>query len=166
MSCCRRLFSAALLFTTSYAQLTLPNPAWLPPNASEGAVPSNKSGSSNPQWSTLLGEGLYFYEAQRSGYLPSSNRVSWRNSSALQDGSDVGYNLTGGYYDAGGNYFIEFLTQPVCLRAYEQIMSSTHFHWYVIQPRGIMIMTIYIFSSSVIYNYVYLLGCDRLWPRL
>ncbi|XP_066945456.1 endoglucanase E-4-like [Macrobrachium rosenbergii] len=42
-----------------------------------------------------------FYEAQRSGPLPSDQRVTWRWDSALGDGSDVGHDLTGGYYDAG-----------------------------------------------------------------
>ncbi|KAG0712828.1 Endoglucanase A [Chionoecetes opilio] len=42
-----------------------------------------------------------FYEAQRSGKLPASQRVTWRGDSALDDGSDVFRNLSGGYYDAG-----------------------------------------------------------------
>ncbi|KAI9276405.1 Six-hairpin glycosidase-like protein [Sporodiniella umbellata] len=37
----------------------------------------------------------------RSGKLPADNRVSWRNDSALTDGSDVHLDLSGGYYDAG-----------------------------------------------------------------
>ncbi|WP_309380989.1 glycoside hydrolase family 9 protein [Cerasicoccus frondis] len=48
-----------------------------------------------------LQKSLYFYEAQRSGELPEDNRVSWRGDSALDDGSDVGLDLSGGYYDAG-----------------------------------------------------------------
>ncbi|KAK7072703.1 hypothetical protein SK128_023021 [Halocaridina rubra] len=42
-----------------------------------------------------------FYEAQRSGPLPADQRVTWRRDSAVNDGSDVGHDLTGGYYDAG-----------------------------------------------------------------
>merc|ERR1719378_1918927 len=38
---------------------------------------------------------LQFYEAQRSGKLPSDNRVPWRGDSALDDA------VPGGYYDAG-----------------------------------------------------------------
>ncbi|KAL1191431.1 Endoglucanase 14 [Cardamine amara subsp. amara] len=45
---------------------------------------------------------LYF-EAQRSGKLPSNQRVTWRGDSALRDGSDVHVDLTGGYYDSGDN---------------------------------------------------------------
>lgn len=40
-----------------------------------------------------------FYEAQRSGDLPGDQRVTWRQDSAMGDGSDVGKDLTGGYYD-------------------------------------------------------------------
>lgn len=84
------------------AQLPLPNPPFMPPNASAGAVPSRGGAVPNPQWSSLLGDLLYFYEAQRSGKLPADNRVNWRNDSALSDGQDVDLDLTGGYYDAGG----------------------------------------------------------------
>jgi len=89
--------AAALLLNTallSLAQLPLPNPPYLPPNASFGAVPS-LGGYPNQQWTNLLGDLLYFYEAQRSGNIPSSHRVSWRNSSALDDGKDAGLDLTG-----------------------------------------------------------------------
>lgn len=48
-----------------------------------------------------LQKSLWFYEAQRSGALPEDNRVSWRGDSALDDGQDVGLDLTGGWYDAG-----------------------------------------------------------------
>ncbi|KAJ3937300.1 MAG: glycoside hydrolase family 9 protein [Lentinula lateritia] len=93
-----------------YAQLSLPSPPWLPANASAGAVATTGSNTSvpNEQWSTLLGDLLYFYEAQRSGKLPSNNRVSWRNDSATSDGSDVGLDLTGGYYDAGDYIKVSF----------------------------------------------------------
>ncbi|WP_156152249.1 glycoside hydrolase family 48 protein [Flammeovirga sp. OC4] len=48
-----------------------------------------------------LQKSLFFYEAQQSGKLPEWNRVTWRDDSALDDGSDVGLDLTGGWYDAG-----------------------------------------------------------------
>ncbi|KAJ6629127.1 glycoside hydrolase family 9 protein [Mycena sp. CBHHK59/15] len=82
------------------SQLPLPEPPFLPPNATNGAQTS--SGYPNPQWTTLLGNLIYFYEAQRSGNLSSTHtRVPWRNSSAVDDGEDVGLDLSGGYYDAG-----------------------------------------------------------------
>ncbi|NYI03488.1 glycoside hydrolase family 9 protein [Allostreptomyces psammosilenae] len=48
-----------------------------------------------------LQKSMFFYEAQRAGDLPTDNRVNWRGDSALEDGSDVGLDLTGGWYDAG-----------------------------------------------------------------
>ena len=83
------------------AQLSLPSPAWLPPSPDFGATPSSGNSTPNPHWSTLLGNGLFFYEAQRSGRLPDTNRVSWRNDSCTNDGQDVNLDLSGGYYDAG-----------------------------------------------------------------
>jgi len=88
-----------------FAQVSLPNPPYLPPNATFGTQPSNFSGitptNPNPHWPSLLGNLLWFYEAQRSGKLPSTNRVPWRNSSTVDDGRDVDLDLSGGYYDAG-----------------------------------------------------------------
>lgn len=55
-----------------------------------------------------LQKSLFFYEAQQSGPLPDWNRVSWRGDSALNDGSDVGHDLTGGWYDAGDHVKFNF----------------------------------------------------------
>merc|ERR1711962_413796 len=52
-------------------------------------------------YSQVLCMSFLFYEAQRSGPLPADQRVTWRGDSALDDGSDVGHDLTGGYFDAG-----------------------------------------------------------------
>ena len=46
---------------------------------------------------------LLFYECQRSGPLPKTNRIYWRHDSMLDAGADNGVDLTGGYYDAGDN---------------------------------------------------------------
>jgi endoglucanase len=96
------LLILALWAQSVLAQLPLPSPPFLPPPTASGAATSAQNSIPNSQWSTLLGNALYFYEAQRSGRLPSTNRVSWRNNSAVNDGSDVGLDLSGGYYDAGG----------------------------------------------------------------
>ncbi|KAF3779728.1 Endoglucanase 19 [Nymphaea thermarum] len=50
-----------------------------------------------------LSKSILFFEAQRSGYLPSTQRVTWRSNSGLQDGKANGVDLVGGYYDAGDN---------------------------------------------------------------
>ncbi len=52
-------------------------------------------------YAEALQKSLYFYDAQRSGKLPENFRVRWRGDSALTDGSDVGRDLAGGFYDAG-----------------------------------------------------------------
>ncbi|HKR21207.1 MAG TPA: glycoside hydrolase family 9 protein, partial [Pyrinomonadaceae bacterium] len=55
-----------------------------------------------------LQKSIWFYEAQISGPKPSWNRVSWRGNSAMSDGSDVGRDLTGGWFDAGDNVKFNF----------------------------------------------------------
>lgn len=69
-----------------------------------GLVPSPqtaKAAISSYNYAEALQKSILFYEAQRSGKLPANNRISWRGDSGLKDGSDVGYDLTGGWYDAG-----------------------------------------------------------------
>jgi endoglucanase len=48
-----------------------------------------------------LQKSFLFFEANRSGDLGKDNRIEWRSDSATKDGSDVGRDLSGGYYDAG-----------------------------------------------------------------
>ena len=48
-----------------------------------------------------LQKAILFYEFQMSGKLPDNMRTNWRGDSCLQDGSDVGLDLTGGWFDAG-----------------------------------------------------------------
>lgn len=50
-----------------------------------------------------LTKSILFFEAQRSGYLPHNQRVTWRANSGLTDGKASGVDLIGGYYDAGDN---------------------------------------------------------------
>lgn len=52
----------------------------------------------------VLGLSLLFYEAQRSGKLPAENRISWRGDSAVNDVSPSGSDVSGGWYDAGGEF--------------------------------------------------------------
>lgn len=49
----------------------------------------------------VINMSLMFYEAQRSGSLPSTNRINWRGDSALHDVTPNNQSLVGGYYDAG-----------------------------------------------------------------
>jgi len=50
-------------------------------------------------YADVLRMSLLFYEAERSGRLPSDNRIPYRGNSAMRDGSDIGKDLTGGWYD-------------------------------------------------------------------
>ncbi|KAJ8435551.1 hypothetical protein Cgig2_015406 [Carnegiea gigantea] len=52
-------------------------------------------------YSDALDKSLMFFEAQRSGKLPSTQRVHWRGDSCLNDGFSQQVDLVGGYYDAG-----------------------------------------------------------------
>lgn len=60
-------------------------------------------GTGNYNYGEALQKSLIFYELQRSGDIPDETRCNWRGDSALMDGSDVGLDLTGGWYDAGDN---------------------------------------------------------------
>jgi endoglucanase len=72
-----------------------------------------------------LEKSFRFYRAQRSGKLPLRNGIPWRKNSALQDGADVGRDLTGGYYDAGDH--VKF--------AFPMASSMTLLSWGVVEYR-------------------------------
>lgn len=61
------------------------------------------SSSSSYDYKEALSKGILFFEGQRSGKLPNTQRVNWRGDSALSDGNPDNVNLRGGYYDAGDN---------------------------------------------------------------
>ncbi|MFW5765807.1 MAG: glycoside hydrolase family 9 protein [Coleofasciculus sp.] len=65
----------------------------------DSSQPPPQQGAFN--YGEALQKSILFYYAQRSGDLPDTNPLPWRGDSALNDGSDVGRDLTGGYYDAG-----------------------------------------------------------------
>ena len=58
-------------------------------------------GTGKYNYGEALQKSLLFYELQRSGELPEVVRCNWRGDSCLHDGSDVGIDLTGGWFDAG-----------------------------------------------------------------
>ncbi|KAL0382294.1 UNVERIFIED_CONTAM: Endoglucanase 8 [Sesamum calycinum] len=69
------------------------------------------SSDANPSlhdYGDALSKTILFFEGQRSGKLPSTQRLTWRKDSALRDGADEGMDLTGGYYDAGDNVKFNF----------------------------------------------------------
>jgi endoglucanase len=77
------------------------------------------SNSALYNYGEALQKSIYFYECQQSGSLPSWNRVEWRGPSCLHDGSDVGKDLSGGWFDAGDhvkfNFPMAFSTTFLCL---------------------------------------------------
>ncbi|KAJ6807604.1 endoglucanase 17-like [Iris pallida] len=66
-------------------------------------IAASRPSDSAHDYSDALRKSILFFEGQRSGRLPPTQRLSWRRDSALRDGADVGVDLTGGYYDAGDN---------------------------------------------------------------
>ncbi|KAL5833180.1 hypothetical protein ACOSQ3_016854 [Xanthoceras sorbifolium] len=54
-------------------------------------------------YSDALEKSILFFEGQRSGKLPSNQRLTWRGDSGLSDGTSYHVDLVGGYYDAGDN---------------------------------------------------------------
>ncbi len=55
----------------------------------------------NFNYSEALNKSIEFYDAQICGPQPSWSRATWRNDCHMNDGSDIGKNLTGGWHDAG-----------------------------------------------------------------
>jgi hypothetical protein len=61
------------------------------------------SATGDYDYSKALEMSLLFYEAQRSGKLPPSNRIPWRGDSLVDVTAEDGRDVSGGYYDAGDN---------------------------------------------------------------
>ncbi|KAJ0778989.1 putative cellulase [Helianthus annuus] len=64
---------------------------------------STNAQAMNHDYKDALSKAILFFEGQRSGKLPSTQRVKWRGDSALSDGESKNVSLSGGYYDAGDN---------------------------------------------------------------
>ncbi|RHZ84474.1 hypothetical protein Glove_81g55 [Diversispora epigaea] len=98
-----KIFKILFIFLFIISWLTVKSLEISTNNNISGIPQESNSNNSRPNlgYAKLLAYSLYFYEAQRSGKLPSDNRVSWRHDSALKDGQDVNLDLIGGYYDAG-----------------------------------------------------------------
>ena len=69
----------------------------------KGSGYEGTKGTGKYNYGEALQKSLLFYELQRSGDLPEKVRCNWRGDSCLKDGSDVGLDLTGGWFDAGDN---------------------------------------------------------------
>lgn len=60
-------------------------------------------GAVSIDYGTALSKSLLYYEAQRSGKLPSGQRVQWRGDSGLKDGTDA--NVSPHVHDSGNTLF-------------------------------------------------------------
>lgn len=67
------------------------------------ATASPTIGQAPKNYGEALQKSILFYEAQQAGKLPEWNRFPWRGDSTLNDGADVGVDLSGGWVDAGDN---------------------------------------------------------------
>ena len=77
-----------------------------PVNNEVNTTIANDTGTSVGQsgqfaYGEALQKNFLFFEANRSGALPADNRLEWRSDSTVNDGSTVGRDLEGGYFDAG-----------------------------------------------------------------
>ena len=70
------------------------------------SLPTWSQGSHN--YGEALQKSVLYYEAQQTGKLPTWNRFPWRGDSTLDDGADVGLDLSGGWVDAGDNVKFNF----------------------------------------------------------
>lgn len=62
-----------------------------------GAVTLSLAGNYN--YGQVIDKSLLFYEAQRTGRLPTNNRIPWRGDSFVTDRGTNGEDLSGGYFD-------------------------------------------------------------------
>jgi hypothetical protein len=90
---------------TMYGRVPLSSMPTDPGNGGElptdGGIDNPQPGTGQFRYGEALQKSFLFFEANRSGDLPEDNRIVWRGDANLQDGSDVGRDLTGGYFDAG-----------------------------------------------------------------
>ncbi|KAL0389658.1 UNVERIFIED_CONTAM: Endoglucanase 17 [Sesamum calycinum] len=97
------------------------------------AYPARHSHQRHPRFTShnyrdALTKSIMFFEGQRSGKLPSNQRITWRKDSGLSDGSAMNVDLVGGYYDAGDN--VKF--------GFPMAFTTTMLSWSVIEFGGLM----------------------------
>lgn len=82
------------------------------------------AGEAGYNYAEALQKTLYFLEAQQSGKRSPNNRVTWRGDACLTDGSDIGKDLSGGWFDAGdhwtANLTMSFTTMTIAWSAIEE----------------------------------------------
>jgi hypothetical protein len=76
-----------------------PEAAKSPPQEPRPVPPPPASADERYNLAEVLQLSTLFYEAQRSGRLPKTNRIPWKVDSGLNDRTDEDGDLTGGWYD-------------------------------------------------------------------
>lgn len=72
--------------------------------SSTGNTVEGEKSTGKFNYGEALQKSILFYELQRSGDIDEKTaRCNWRGDSGMNDGADVGLDLTGGLYDAGDN---------------------------------------------------------------
>lgn len=70
--------------------------------AASPVIPQNIAMAADIDYSTALKDSIIFYDANKCGNdVAEDNFFSWRGACHTTDGKDVGFDLTGGYHDAG-----------------------------------------------------------------
>ena len=80
--------------STTAAVLLVPKQPNLPPEDPVISLPPEDP-KEKYSYAEALGLSLLFYETQRSGPLPTTNRIPWRHDSAMKDRGLNGEDLTG-----------------------------------------------------------------------
>ncbi len=71
------------------------------PDQKTQAAASPRSGDSYYNYGEAMQKAILFYKANRLGDLPDDYILPYRDDAAMNDGKDVGLDLTGGWADAG-----------------------------------------------------------------
>ncbi|KDP45583.1 hypothetical protein JCGZ_17190 [Jatropha curcas] len=108
----------------------------------------------NLNYNDALAKSILFFEGQRSGKLPPSQRINWRSSSGLSDGLLAHVDLTGGYYDAGDNVKFNF---PMAF-------TTTMLSWSTIEYGRRMGPELQNARAAIRWATDYLLKCARTTP--
>ncbi|KAJ4866985.1 Endoglucanase 9 [Raphanus sativus] len=70
----------------------------------------------DPNYIDALSKSLLFFQGQRSGPLPTDQKISWRGNSGVNDGSLANVDLTGGYNtkETTSNTISQWRLPPQC----------------------------------------------------
>jgi endoglucanase len=88
-----------------------------------GTVVPQRPHTSKYNYAEVLQKSLTFYYGQISGKLPDwiKNTLNWRADCCLNDGKDVGLDLTGGWFDAGDHVVFH---HPMSFAVYSLALSG------------------------------------------